>query len=43
MRKMKKFVSLALAGTLLLGTLAACGGSGDTPGNNNGEPNTSTD
>ena len=40
MRKMKKFVSLALAGTLLLGTLAACGGGGDA--GNNGEPNTDT-
>ena len=40
MRKMKKLVSLALAGSLLLGTLAACGGD-NTPGNN-GEPNTDT-
>ena len=43
MRKMKKFVSLALAGVMLLGTLAACGGNSDTPGTPDGEPNTNTE
>ncbi|MDE6591366.1 MAG: extracellular solute-binding protein, partial [Oscillospiraceae bacterium] len=39
---MKKFASLALAGTLLLGTLAGCGGgNSDTPGG--GEANTNTE
>ena len=42
MRKMKKFASLALAGTLLLGTLAGCGGGGgENPGG--GEANTNTE